>query len=167
MSDSAVQLALPATIPLNRGLVALVDAADAPWLSLYRWRAIHIGHTWYAVRDDGERLVYMHREILRPPVGMLADHADGNGLNNTRGNLRLATEAQNRMNARSRPGTSSRYRGVDWCKSARAWRARVWVDGQERLVGYFESEEEAATARARAARSAYGEFMRRCDGQSG
>lgn len=164
----SIQLALPVTIALPGNLVALVDAADAEWLSCYRWRAIRIRNTWYAVRDGGEKLLYMHRLILDAPDGLVVDHRDGNGLNNTRANLRLATIRENNINAAKRAGCSSKYRGVDWCKSARAWRARVWVDGRERLVGYFASEEEAAEARAHAARAVYGEYVtRRCHATCG
>ncbi len=128
-----------------------------------RWRAIRIRHTWYAARDDGEKLVYMHREILRAPDGLMVGHRDGNGLNNSRANLRLVTARENAINTIKRPGCSSRYRGVDWCKSARAWRARVWVDGRETLVGYYATEEEAARAREQAAQAIYGEYVtRRC-----
>jgi len=162
---TATQLALPAAIPLGRNLVALVDAQDAEWLSCYRWRAIRIGRTWYAVRADCEQLVYMHRMILGAPEGLIVDHRDGNGLNNTRANLRLATIRENNINAAKRAGCSSKYRGVDWCKSARAWRARVWVGGREKLVGYFATEEEAIAAREKAAQAAYGEYAtRRCYG---
>lgn len=165
---TAVQLGLPAAIPLGRNLVALVDAQDAEWLSCYRWRAIRIRNTWYAVRDGGEKLLYMHRLILDAPDGLVVDHRDGNGLNNTRANLRLVTVRENNINATKRRGCSSRYRGVDWCKGARAWRARVWVDGREKLVGYFATEEEAARARENAARAAYGEYVtRRCHAACG
>lgn len=157
---SAVQLALPVAIALSAGLEALVDSGDADWLSVHRWRAIRIRRTWYAVRDEGDRLVYMHRLVLGAPAGTLVDHADGNGLNNTRGNLRLVTPRENAINAMKRPGCSSRYRGVDWCEKAGAWRARVWVNGREQLVGYYATEEEAAKAREKAALAAYGEYAR-------
>lgn len=165
---TATQLALPAAIPLGRNLVALVDAQDAEWLSCYRWRAIRIGRTWYAVRADTEGLIYMHRLILDAPQGTIVDHISGNGLDNRRCNLRLVTARENNINATKRRGCSSRYRGVDWCKGARAWRARVWVDGREKLVGYFATEEEAARARENAARAAYGEYVtRRCHATCG
>jgi hypothetical protein len=155
------QLALPVALSLPGGLSVLVDEQDAEWLSRYRWRAIRIRHTWYAVRADSDGLVYMHREILDAPAGLIVDHRDGNGLNNTRANLRLVTARENAINAAKRAGCSSRHRGVDWCKSMRAWRVRVWPDGREQLVGYYTTEEEAAEARRRAAVTVYGEFARR------
>ena len=163
----SIQLAHSVAIALPGGLAALVDAADADWLSAYRWRTIRIRRTWYAVRDDGSRLVYMHREIIGAPDGASVDHINGNGLDNRRCNLRLVTARENNINAAKRASCSSRYRGVDWCKSARAWRARVWVDGKERLVGYYTTEEEAAEARASVASAVYGQFARRSYAASG
>ena len=82
----------------------------------------------------------MHRMIMGLDVA-LVDHRDGNGLNNTRANLRLVTVRENNINATKRRGCSSRYRGVDWCRGARAWRARVWVAEME---AEQQKEEEAA-----------------------
>jgi hypothetical protein len=155
------QLALPVALSLPGGLSVLVDEQDAEWLARYRWRAIRIRHTWYAVRDDGETLIYMHREIIGAPAGAIVDHIDGNGLNNQRCNLRLVTPGENAINAAKRAGCSSRHRGVDWCKSMRAWRARVWCGGREQLVGYYATEKEAAEARMRAALAVYGEYVAR------
>jgi hypothetical protein len=42
----------------------------------------------------------MHRVLLNVPPGMVADHIDGNGLNNTRANLRVCTQAENSFNRR-------------------------------------------------------------------
>jgi hypothetical protein len=106
----------------------LSPAASWPWL---------MPGLWYAQRADG---LYMHRMIVGLDVA-LVDHRDGNGLNNTRANLRLVTVRENNINATKRRGCSSRYRGVDWCRGARAWRARVWVAEVE---AEQQKEEEAA-----------------------
>ena len=155
-----VQLSLPVAILLPGGLVALVDPEDADWLSAYRWRAIRIRHAWYAVRDDGETLIYMHREIIGAPAGAIVDHIDGNGLDNQRCNLRLVTPRENAINAAKRRGCSSRYRGVDWCDVAKRWRARIYPGGKTVNLGLFEAEIDAALAYDRAARQLYGAFAR-------
>jgi hypothetical protein len=159
-----VQLALPVALPVGRDLVALADIDDAERLLQYRWRAIRIRRTWYAVRADSDALIYMHRLILNAPDGMIVDHRDGNGLNNSRANLRVVTHRENNINAAKRAGCSSHHRGVDYHRSTRAWRARVWCGGRETLVGFFATEEEAVAARERAAREVYGEYVsvRRC-----
>jgi hypothetical protein len=39
---------------------------------------------------------------------------------------------------------TSRYRGVDWFKPKSAWRASISENGRKKILGYFESEMEAA-----------------------
>jgi hypothetical protein len=85
------------TIPLTQGKVALVDDADFDRLDSYNWCAHKHCNTWYAVRNGRRNsrgirpLVLMHRQLLRASSGVDIDHRDGNGLNNRRKNLRVAT----------------------------------------------------------------------------
>jgi hypothetical protein len=39
--------------------------------------------------------------------------------------------------------SSSRYKGVVWCKQRHKWKARIGQDGETESLGYFASEEEA------------------------
>ena len=84
----------------------------------------------------------MHAVILNHPVGMVADHIDGNGLNNQRENLRIVTHRENSLN-RHIP-KSSKYPGVHWDNQRGKWRSRIRVAGKNRHIGYFNSEESAA-----------------------
>ncbi|MCH7719226.1 MAG: HNH endonuclease, partial [Chloroflexi bacterium] len=54
----------------------------------------------------------MHRLITNAPKGLIVDHIDHNGLNNTRNNLRLCTPEQNDYNRRPQKGSTSKYKGV-------------------------------------------------------
>lgn len=146
-------------IPLTRGLVALVDADDAVVLSAYRWHAIEAKPgLWYAARRARGRYIYMHREVLGHPDG-LVDHRNGDGLDNRRANLRLANHALNNCNTRKRAGTTSRYKGVS--RHRGAWRARITPPGgQQATLGRFESEAEAALAYDAAARRLFGRWAR-------
>ena len=60
-------------------------------------------NTVYAVRSvqgyrRRESVIYMHRQIMNTPEGMLTDHRNGDGLMNLRENLRICTEAENTHN---------------------------------------------------------------------
>jgi len=101
----------------------------------------------------------MHRAILNAPPRMDVDHINGNGLNNTRENLRLCTRSQNMMNQRLKGGTS-RFRGVSWLKGGAKWHAQVRANGKRLHLGLFTDETEAAMAYDAAARELFGDFAR-------
>jgi len=148
-------------IPLTRGQVALVEDADAH-LADRRWVARPIGRRtggFYAYRSEGARTVYMHRLILNAPKGALVDHINGDGLDNRRANLRLATPGQNLAN-RATTGRSG-YRGVmNVGHPHRPWLAYICVDRRRRDIGFYATAEEAASAYDSAASARYGEFAR-------
>ena len=159
------------TVPLHgkkaAGRVALVDDEDYELVMQYRW------HVWEKVgrenkRDDGpyaqapirlqdgrKSTIRMHKLITGWPA---TDHANGDGLDNRRANLRPATKTQNLHNARSRSGTSSRFKGVSWHKVVRKWQANIKVDGKRCYLGVFASEEDAAAAYTAAALETQGEY---------
>jgi hypothetical protein len=141
----------------------MVDDADYDWLNQWKWWLTSIGRsrTFYAVRKamvSGKRkTLYMHRVILN--VNQLVDHKDMNGLNNTRQNLRLATQSQNMAN-NPKPswGKTSKYKGVSKHKYSKKFRTRIRINGKQITLGLFEQEEDAAWVYDRAARAFYGQF---------
>ena len=143
-------------IPLTRGHYAYVDAADYEWLSRWSWNSAN----GYAARNDKGRTIYMHREIMQPPRGMVVDHQDGNKANNCRFNLRVCTPQENRFNVpRQRRGRSG-FKGVHYDKQRDRIFAQIKVEGKIHWLGRFATEVEAARAYDRAAVEAFGEFAR-------
>lgn len=156
-------------IPLSgkkcAGMYALVDDDVYEELSRIIWYGS--GHrTFYAMCSVYDpiiqkyRGVLMHRLILDAPPGIGVDHIDGNGLHNTRDNLRLANQSQNNMNSRPRKNVSSRYKGVGFHRRVGFWYASIAIDGKNRTIGYFETERQAAEAYNVEAIKHFGEFAR-------
>lgn len=159
-------------IPLTKGKVAIVDAADYDWLNQWKWHAQIRRRTglWYAHRKiwigrmEGKkhmRDVSMHRQILGLERGdpQIIDHANGDGLDNRRENLRFCTYTQNAQNSRIRKDNKSGYKGVYLHLPGR-WRSRIKVDGRYICLGVYKNPEEAAEAYRRAAQKYFGEFAR-------
>lgn len=155
------------TIPLTQGKETVIDAEDWPRVSAHKWYAQRRPKGFYvgsAVRfEDGQvRYLRLHRFILNAAPGTLVDHIDGDTLNNTRANLRMATVSQNAMNMRPKEHTQSRYKGVIWHRDRkqRPWEARITCEGKTHLLGRFITPEEAALVYDAKARVLHGPFAR-------
>jgi len=137
-------------IPLTRGLFAMVDDDDYDRLMLNKWYAAKQPKTFYAARTivvDGKKTnIWMHREINETPDGLFTDHKDGDGLNNQKANLRSVTHQDNMVNCARHKIGSSRYRGVSWHISNRAWIAQITINRRNIYVGSFPTEDEARAA---------------------
>jgi hypothetical protein len=88
------------------------------------------------------------------------DHVDGNTLNNTRANLRIATPTQSHWNSRKRSNNTSGYKGVSWDKRAKVWAATFKINGRCIHLGCFDTPGKAHAAYCEAARKYAGEFAR-------
>jgi len=148
------------TIRLTKNKKAKVDDEDYEWLSQYKWYACEMRNKWYAVRKVNRKNVYMHRFIISPDIRLQIDHIDGDGLNNTRENLRVCTSTENARNRRKINGGSSQYKGVHWHKRQCQWIARITIDRKQIQIGSFNSEIEAAKAYDDKARYYFGEFAK-------
>lgn len=152
-------------IHLTGGFVVIIDDEDFELVSQHNWHVQRRTKTPYAVTnmprpDGGHSTVGMHVLINRTPKGMVTDHKDGNGLNNTRANLRTATRNQNGQNRAKHQRCTSEFKGVHWDKQKRRWRASIRVNGRLCLIGKFRDEREAAGAYDAAAIEHFGEFAR-------
>ena len=154
-------------IPLTKGRFAIVDPADYERLMKYNWHLSQCPTSEYAVRWSrdpvtGRRVkIRMHRRIIDIPPGLVCDHANGRTLDNRRANLRPATPSQNLANKpkRSSP-TRSKYKGLEWDKASRKWKARIQFEGRKFYLGSFNNEIDAARAYDNAAKVYQGQFAR-------
>lgn len=154
-------------IPLTQGKVAIVDDEDYEALTKWKW-CYHKNprnNSGYAVgnsrNQDGKRItIRMHRVILDTPPGYETDHVNGNGLDNRKDNLRVATHSQNKWNTDKPADNTSGYKGVSWDKRKEKWQAQVRFNNKYIHLGRFKKKLEAAIAYNKAAIKYHGEFFR-------
>lgn len=146
-----------AEVLLTQGRVALIDDHDLPLISQYTWCAVKHHGNWYAMTATTGKKIKMHRLIMAASPGILVDHADGDGLNNQRSNLRLSTLSQNQWNRRRSSGLS-RFKGVTKNKGCKSWIAAITVNRKRIHLGSFINEADAARAYDEAALEYFGAF---------
>lgn len=155
-------------IPMRNGGFALINEEDVALVLPYRWYA-RIGAanslTQYAVSTfripggKGKRGgIYMHRLIMSAAPGTRIDHANRNGLDNRRENLRFCTQSQNVTNRIYKSNKSSGFRGVQFNKNNNKYRVWVTVKGKHIHGGYYRDPAEAARVYDKMALEIFGEF---------
>lgn len=142
-------------IKLSQNKVTQVDDSDFEYLSQFKWFAVNYHNHFYACTEIKAKQCLMHRMILKACKGQIIDHADGNGLNNQRKNIRFCNHSQNAVNRIKRSG---RYKYLGIWHSDNRIRAGVRVNGKLINLGSFKSEIEAAIAYDQAALKYFGEF---------
>lgn len=143
------------------GLWALVDDQDYDRVNSLKWYPNKRGNITYAYRATRKcPHHHMHRFILKIKKSKLqVDHIDGNGLNNVRSNLRLATREQNSWNSGKQKNNTTGYRGVSKHSSG-LYRARTSTMRTTVLLGYFKTPLEASLAYEKFVKKKQGVFYR-------
>ncbi len=159
-------------IPLNQDQFTEISAIDCGRVAQFKWHAAWYKHakSFYAVRSvrtvtDGHvtiRIESMARFLLGlgPGDPRQADHIDGDTLNNTRGNLRIASIAENVRNRRRQCNNTSGFKGVSWCRASNKWRACIAVNGKNIHLGLYLIPQLAHEAYCKKAHELHGEFAR-------
>lgn len=139
-------------IPLSQGQVALVDDADYPLLSDFKWcyRSERDGKQGYAVRhhkvDGKDRLLYLHRDLMQPPEGREVIFLNHDRLDCRRENLRVVSKEEARRHHRVRHDSKSGVKGVRYNPETDSWSAYVYRHGHAYHVGTYYSKEQAVVA---------------------
>lgn len=152
-----------AMLYVGAGQFALCDWTDWPLVRGYWWHLttdngdVRYAQTWSTHSGATRKRITMHGLIFPVPEGFVSDHINGDGLDNRRENLRIATPLQNTWNRKPTKGRSA-FKGVHWDKEVGTWRAVITEHGKPRTLGRFAREEDAAMAYTKAAERLHGEF---------
>jgi hypothetical protein len=152
--DSPILLNKVRKIQLTKGVTAMVDNADYIWLNQYSWRvAFNKNKQPYAKSTIEGKDILMHRFILRLDAGdkRQGEHSDGNGLNNQRNNIRIATHGQNQCNKKG--WAKSGLKGVyieERASGNTYYRAVISHEGKKHELGTYPFTEEGKTEAAKA-----------------
>lgn len=145
-------------IKLTQNKYALVDDEDYEYLNQFKW---YYNGRYAARREPGvnNKMQLMHRVILKPGDN-LTDHINGNGIDNRKCNLRIATHSENIRNTQKQKGCTSKYKGVYWNKTDKIWRAKIFFNKKRIHLGSYDKEIDAAKAYNNKAKELYGQFAR-------
>lgn len=118
----------------------------------------YIGIRINGVQHKAHRLAWLYMTGELP--AMQVDHCDGNKINNSWKNLRLATPAQNMQNRGVYSHNTRGYKGVSFHRKSGRWRASIRKDGRTLHLGSFQTREAAAEAYQQKAKELHGAFAR-------
>ena len=150
-------------IALTQGYIARVSVNDYEDLSRWNWnpfkssRGNKIVYAQRVANSGGKRKrVFMHKQIF--PQWEEIDHIDGNGLNNTRENLRDCMHSQNGANRSYNSNNTSGYKGVFFHVRDNYWFSVIGINGRQKWLGKCADAIDAAKKYDRAALAAFGKF---------
>jgi hypothetical protein len=101
----------------------------------------------------------MHRLLLSAPDGMEVDHKNGDGLDNRRSNLRLATHRQNMANRKTAKHSKLGVKGISFDKRRGRYFIALRKDGQKYQTS-AKTLELAVKIRDAVGKTLHGEFWR-------
>lgn len=123
-------------IKLTQGKFAIVDDQDFENVNGQKWYFDHFGGREYASRQFSKKTIRMHQFIVGNREGLVVDHIDGNGLNNTRSNLRFVTRSFNVAN-------TPKNKGYYYDKIKKQFICRLRFHRKTYFTGRFKTEIEA------------------------
>jgi hypothetical protein len=131
----------------SRGQEMIIDEEDLHLLNpdrrnpgCYNFRFDYKG---YCIVSN---LKFHHIVIGKPPDGFETDHVNRVKNDNRKFNLRHVTRSANQLNKNKYKNSTSKYRGIYFCKKCEKFKAQITIKGKSKHIGFFSNELEAAQA---------------------
>ena len=135
-----------AYVPLTQGREAIIDAESIEIISGKNWCAHKIRNTIYAATNVNGKTRHMHKFIMPHVDKMVVDHANGDGLDNRKSNLRYCTISENAFNQKVRSDNKSGFKGVYFSSTYKKWTSEIYVNKKKIHLGRYNTKDEAAKA---------------------
>lgn len=140
-----------------------VDNEDYKYLAIHKWSVDFVNEGFRVYTRINKEKVFLSRLFTKCPKGLVVDHINGDGLDNTRKNLRVCSVKENNFNV-GKPKNkycTSKYIGVSYdSRYVKPWKATISVLNKTLLIGTFKTEKLAAIARDKIAKQYRGSFAR-------
>ena len=121
-------------IKLTQNKIAIIDDSDYEKVKDHKWWAIKANKgVFYAVGKKLGKRVWMHRILGNTPKGMFTDHINGDGLDNRKCNLRVATHSLNMRNKALSKNNDTGKTGVSFRKRkghGQFYTAKIFINGK-------------------------------------
>jgi hypothetical protein len=133
----------------------IVDEEHAYLFDKHSYHMHLMKHTNYVRRNVTDPVsglrsqVYLHNDIMQPPEGMVVDHIDGNGQNNSTENMEHVTNMENAARGKAKTSVTG-LRGVSPKRDRSrphlpaAFEVRATIDGKQTYLGIRPTRIEAA-----------------------
>lgn len=157
-SEIKIGLDGTASVKLSKGKYAIIDREHIHLVEGKLWNE----DDGYAVRSGGKGKpkIRMHRVLIGClDKSLVVDHINHDGLDNRKNNLRSCTPSQNSKNRLPDKNGKSKYLGVAFKKKVTdRWIASIYINGKNKNLGTYDTQEEAAIAYDKMAKIVHGEF---------
>lgn len=132
------------------------DKEDYDLIKDYGWNKRYDG---YFVAHNGNSIIRLSRLIMQvKDPNIIVDHKEHNLWDNRKEKMRLTNKKGNARNHKLFSNNTSGHTGVSWHKQMNKWVARIVVNYNEIILGYFDKKEDAVRVRKEAEEKYFGEW---------